>query len=173
MKRKQAITRNMGPTCGFISIEDLNRIRNGLLPRAVSANNGVDVFGGTDYSYMNAQGTRSAAFRKKFPLYGRFDFLSKYNPMRDEWLDNVYHCGYLDEPNSTVGRVAWYWYGYRMVIEFFDTNAIVDFTGPIDKGAILSYCFGQFLVVFGKQYDVKVINEHLLSVSERNGKEND
>ena len=171
MKQKPAITRNMGPTWRYISIEDLNRIRTGDFAGFVSNNNGVDVRGGFDYSYMKAQGTRPATFRKTFPMYGKFDLLGQYDFDRHEWLNDVYYCGILDEPGTNVGRPVWYWFGYRIVIEFFDNNAVVDFTGPIDEDANLAYAFGKFLVVFGKKYEIKVVNDHLLNISERNGQE--
>lgn len=77
MKHKQAITRNMGPTWRYISIEDLNRIRTGDFAGSVSNNNGVDVLGGIDYSYITSQGSKCTMFRNKFPMFRRFDLVGK------------------------------------------------------------------------------------------------
>ena len=174
MKRKQAMAFNAGgPTANFISREDLNRICTGGFARGISLNFGFENSGGYD-SYQNANGCRPKTFRQCFPMYKRSDLWERYDFDRDVWLEDVFYMGLLHENNNlNTGRPVWSWFGYRIVIEYFDDNAIVDFTGPIDKDANLSYAFGKFLVVFAKQFDIKVLNDHLLNISEKNGKEND
>ena len=46
-----------------------------------------------------------------------------------------------------------------------DTNAIIDFTGKLEDGAILAHAMRKFVQLYSKDYNVKIINEHLINVS--------
>lgn len=164
MKRKQAKTHNLGGTYQYMSVEDLNRIQTGCFPNPVSSCFGTEIYGGKDYSYKTSQGTAPATFRKHFNIWN----YALGN--MDELGDDVFELGRLGSDNGSWIRPVYYFFGYRIVVEYFDTNAIVDFTGKIDDGAICEQAMRKFVQIFSKKFDVKIVNEHLINIK---SKEND
>ena len=158
MKRKQAMAHNFGPTINFLSIEDTNRIRTGGYARPITLNYGVSLYGGHDDSYGVINGCREYRTQK---------FRQIFEMLTGDDIDNgkdidIYQRGVLD--NRAFGRPVWSVFGYRVVLEFFDTNALADFTGKIEDGAILDQCRRMLIKHLSGRYQVREINEHLLNI---------
>lgn len=156
MGRKKAMAFNApGGTSGYIDGESANRIQNGGYHRAVTTCSGVNVYGGTDYSYsvhQNGKQFVSRAFRSQFEMLNNRD----------------YEMGYDSDIIPIAIRRAdiavWCFFGVRVRIEFFDENAIVDFVDNIFPDANKQYAIGKFLVKYSKGYDLAILNDHLIDV---------
>lgn len=154
MKRKKAMAFNeRGPTINSLSAESINRIMNRTFPCAVSNNNGVGMRYAEDLTYRPNRGS----FRRCFKL------------LTEEDVENgadfdIFKIGQLWSQQTGKPIDVFCFYGYRITIDIFDENVIVDFTKPIYKDSCLEYSLGKFLVTYSKRYRVKVINEHLVSV---------
>lgn len=161
MKRKKAMAFNApGGTFNYIGASCQNLVRNGCYMLPVSSNIGCDIYCGTDYSYTQFGGVPSRIFRKKFNIMD-FDFVDKF-----DLYDCLISLGRLE---SGIGRVPLYvfWFnGWRIVVEFFDKNAVVDFTNQIDNEQSRDDVMNYFVKKFGSHYKVTIINEHLINVSE-------
>lgn len=155
MKRKQALAYNAtGPTCNYIGTENLNRIMNRCFPGGVSAYNGREVFGGTDYTYKPNRGS----FRKLFSLWDEM--------MNTDLGDDCYRIGSLYE-NLNKKIEVYCFYGYKITVDYFDENAVIDFVEPVFKDSILEYAFGKFLVAFSYRYQIEIVNNHLLNMFQK------
>lgn len=159
MKRKQATIYNLGGTYQFVSMEDLNRLQTGGFCNPVSNGCSHDVYGAKDYSYKTRQGTAPASFRYRFKVWD-WDMIGN-----DEMGDEVFSLGHLQSEGGAWVRPVYYFFGYRIVVEYFDTNAIIDFTGKLEDGAILAHAMRKFVQLYSKDYNVEIINEHLINVS--------
>ena len=153
MKRRKTMAFNAaGPTCNYIGLENINKIMNRCFPDGVSAYNGAEVFGGTDYTYKPNRGS----MRKRFKMLTEKDYERGYD-------NDVYKIS--SQYDILEKRIdTWVFYGWVIAIEFFDENAVVDFLRPAFKDANRSYSFGKFLVRYSRRYDVSVLNEHLINV---------
>lgn len=156
MKRKQAMTFNPGGTRSFLSAEDINRLQTGQFASSVRPNNGVNVYGATDLSYQCYGNSFARSFRKQFGILS-----DKIN----NWDCAIQPLGKLYETPNSPSREVWYFYGWRIVVEFFDVNAIVDFTNAIDEDADLLNCQAQFLAMYSGDFAVKLLNDHLINVT--------
>lgn len=159
MKRKKAISFNApGGTKNYIGVGCRNLIDNGCYPAPVSCNNGVGVIGGYDYSYTVFGGVPSRAYRKNFdPL--------DYHILEDNDLwDSIFLIGRCFYDGCTM-RVAIFFFGWRIVIEYFDVNAIVDFTNEIEPGMSLDKAIERFIKIYSCYFSVKILNEHLLNIT--------
>lgn len=158
MKRKQAIAFNeRGGAIDWIGAAARNMIQNGGYMPGFSATIGVDILGGKDYSYRTYKGYARKTFREKFDLMD-FDFVRKY-----ELWDDVRFLGFLQEKKS-IPRPVFSFFGWRIVVEFFDENAIIDFTTCLDEKTALDVAKQRFLAIYSTNFDVKIINENLINV---------
>jgi len=158
MKRKKAMAFNApGGTIEYIGASAQNLIQNGGYPAGISCNCGVDVFGGTDYSYSQFGGVPSKAFRKVFnPL--------DYQIIPEDLWDCIFKIGGLDRGCGVIQRPVLWFMGWRVVIEYFDVNAVVDFTGKIDDDApTCDEAMRHFCDVYSG-FDTRVVNEHLINI---------
>lgn len=145
------------PTRQFLSVEDLNRIDMGGYAKAVSLYSGVDAFGGQDMSYQTSEGYRSKKFRGQFDLWHlAFDI--------PELADNFCKLGNLDAPRNSFPRKVYYFYGCRIVVEYFDENAIVDFTNTMEEDASIQGAIESFRRVLDGRFKVTQLNEYLVNV---------
>lgn len=106
-KRRKAVTYNTGPTINYLGVEQLNQLRNGLVingPRmAVARNDGI----GFDGMYHPG--------RSKRKLFVKFLY---------RWM---YDTGDIVIVNRHIGeKLVLYYMDYRVVVEFFDTNMLLD-----------------------------------------------
>ena len=160
MKRKQAKTHNPRGTYQFLTAEDLNAIRTGGFARPVSLNNGVDIYCATDYSYQRFGNSFSRRFRKDFQVF-TWDMISD-----DELSNEIFKIGSLDaNGRGSVSRPVYYFFGARIVVEYFDENAIIDFTNMLDDDRDMEYSYNRFVSLFSGRFNVQQINEHLINVS--------
>ena len=157
MKRRKAIAFNAGgPTINYLSNEAINRVMNGAYPAPVSTYNGSGkVFGGTDYTYKPNRGS----FRKQFDLWNEMLRI-------DDLSDNCYKIGSLLD-NLGKKIEVYSFFGYRITVDVFDENAVIDFSKPIENDSVLEYAIGKFLVHFGKRFKIQIVNEHLLNMFQR------
>lgn len=161
MKRKQAMAFNApGGTREYISASARNRIDTGCYPAPVSCNCGVNVFRGTDYSYKQFGGSPSRIFRQKFNL-SDWGFIDRF-----DLYDDLIPLGRLDIGNGIVGRTVFWFMGWRIVVEYFDTNAIVDFTNRIDGDMEKAEAMEHFVKRFSTQYSVSVLTENIINITE-------
>ena len=152
MGRKKAMAFNAaGPTANYLSVESLNRIMNRQFPAGVSLNFGEGVKNGIDFTYKPNRGS----FRKLFSLWDE--------ALRADFDMDCYRMGYMREQTNKLIE-CFVFYGYKITVDYFDENAIIDFVSPVYKDAVLEYSFGQFLVLFSRRFKIKVINEHLLNM---------
>ncbi len=157
MKRKKAMAFNApGGTREYIGATAQNLINNRMFPEPVSCNCGVDVYGGTDYSY-SVSGIPSGAYRKTFdPLDWEF--------IRDnDLLNDVFKIGKFFVDGCTK-RIALFFFGWRIVIEYFDVNAVVDFTNEIEPGMPLNTAVEKFCKIYSRKYECRILNEHLVNI---------
>lgn len=148
-----------GPTWQYLSAESLAGIRNGDGAKPVTNNPGASVKGGYDYSYATYTGSRSIAFRSKFKLWewGRW-------PVDSPYYDNIFLMGRFDD-GAKQARHVYYFFGARCVVEYFDVNALVDFTGVIDKGADVQAAMRRFVECYSEcGFHVTQYNDHLINV---------
>lgn len=142
MKRKQAMACNApGPTCNYLSMAQANAMQNGGYP--AQAIESFEVFKGIDYSFVRNRGS----------------IRSKILP-RIRWNPDVecFRLGVYD-----LSRAAYYFYGFRVVIEFFDENAILDWTGPLDEGASLEFAVKKWVRLF-PELKCEMLNDFLMDV---------
>lgn len=149
-----------GGTKNYIGIGGRNLIDNGCYLNPISLNIGCNVFGGTDYSYASSCGYKSKVFRQKFDLCD-FGFISKY----DLWND-MFLLGKLDNGIGLVPRYVFWFLGWRIVVEYFDTNALVDFTNQIDNDFNLLDVMERFVKRFSNDYAVSIMTENIINVTE-------
>ncbi len=146
MKRKQAFAFNApGATCNYLSLSQSASIRNGGY--ACNPIEQYEVRQAIDYTFMRNRGS----IRKKLKP------LMEYNPDID-----CFKLGALDY-HTTKSRFVYFFYGYRIVVEFFDENAIVDFTGPLEEGAEREPARDKFLQIF-RDFKCSKIGEFLIDI---------
>lgn len=152
------MTPNIGATRNYLSGEELNRIQNGGYLSPISLNCGVDIYGGKDYSYTQFGGSFNRSFRKVFQIldYALFDAL-------DIW-DDIFKIGELDRGRGGATRPVFFFYGVRVVVEYFDRNAILDFVSKIDESASIPHALEKCVDIYGRKYAVKILNEHLINI---------
>lgn len=159
MKRKKAMAFNApGGTKNYIGVGGRNLIDNGCYLNPISLNMGCNVLGGTDYSYTAFGGFPSRVFRQKFAIFDDV-FISKY----DLW-DDMFMIGKLE-----IGRCSRYvfWFlGWRIVVEYFDTNALVDFTNQIDSDFGLLEVMNRFVKMFSNDFAVSIMTENIINVTD-------
>lgn len=159
MKRRKTMAYNApGGTILYVGASAQNMVQNrGFLP-GVSLNTGYDIYGGKDYSYKTAQGTSPRAFRKCFEVVENGGFSGS------DYEDEVFKIGELGEGCGIVRRPVYYFFGWRIVVEYFDVNAVVDFMEKMDEWAApAEYVMKRFQSIFSG-FEVKIINEHLINV---------
>lgn len=149
-----------GGTKNYIGIGGRNLIDNGCYLNPISLNIGCDILGGTDYSYTQFGGSPSRVFRQKFAIYD-YGFISKY----DLW-DDMFILGKLDNGVGLVPRYVFWFLGWRIVVEYFDTNALVDFTNQIDNDFNLLDVMERFVKRFSNDYAVSIMTENIINVTE-------
>ena len=139
-----------GGTRNYIGIGGRNLIDNGCYLNPISLNIGCDQFGGSP----------SRVFRQKFAIYD-YGFISKY----DLW-DDMFILGKLDNGVGLVPRYVFWFLGWRIVVEYFDTNALVDFTNQIDNDFNLLDAMECFVKRFSKDFAVSIMTENIINVTE-------
>ncbi len=135
-------------------------IENGYYLTPISLNIGCDVKCGIDYSYTQFGGSPSRTFRQKFNLQD-YGFISKY----DLW-DDMFLLGKLDNGVGRVPRYVFWFLGWRIIVEFFDTNALVDFTNQIDNDFDLIEAMKRFVKRFSNDFAVSIMTENIINVTE-------
>lgn len=163
MKRKKAMAFNApGGTRQYIGAGAQNMIDNGYYMNPVTCNLGVDVIGGTDYSYTQWAGSPSRIFRKKFNL-SDWGFIDRF-----DLYDDLIPLGRLDTGVGRVPRYVYWYLGWRIVVEYFDTNAIVDFTNRIDDDMEKAEAMECFVKRFSTHYSVSVLTENIINITDKN-----
>lgn len=152
MKRRRAMAFNApGATCNFLSLEQANALQNGMFPgNQIST---FEVFGATDYTYKPNRGSFRTTWKAQ-EGDGRFGM-----------NDDFFRLGQYDmQQGGRFLKFAYYFFGYRITMDFYDENAIVDFCWPIDEGVALDDVFKRFLDTYSGRYVCKPIGNHLIDI---------
>ena len=149
-----------GGTINYICLGDRNLIDNGCYPNPISLNTGCNVLGGTDYSYTTFGSVPSRVFRQKFAIFD-YGFISKY----DLW-DDMFMLGKLDNGIGRCPRYVFWFLGWRIVVEYFDTNALVDFTNQIDNDFDLLEAMNRFVKRFSNDFAVHIMTENIINITD-------
>lgn len=156
MKRKKAMAFNApGGTKNYIGVGCRNLIDNGCYPAPVTCNIGTNVYCANNGSYQVFGNGFARNFRLKFQIINR-------ETMDDELMDELFFIGNLGSGN--VPRKVYYFYGWRIIVEWFDTNAIIDFSKCLDETYSLEYAIKNFIRVYGREFSVERLNNFLLNV---------
>lgn len=151
MKRKQAFAFNAaGPTCNYISMQGRNALQNGGYPMPISPNNGINVYSGIDYTYRQIE-----SFRKKF-LGVYWDFISGGDNSDD--IFKFHPHGY----EST--EQLWFMFGWRVIIEFFDVNAMLYLDREFDEGTPIDCAAAGIAKVLSPFFRVQRLSNQLINI---------
>lgn len=148
-----------GGTREYIGASAQNLIDNGCYPNPVTCSFGVDVIGGTDYSYTQWGGSPSRIFRQKFNL-SAWEFIDRF-----DLYDDLIPLGRLDTGVGRVPRYVYWYLGWRIVVEYFDTNALVDFMNQIDNDFDLIEAMKRFVKRFSNDFAVSIMTENIINVT--------
>ena len=150
IKRRQAFAYNApGATSEYIGIGGRNMIQNGGYLPPVSQNNNYIVGQGVDYTYVPKD-----SFRNHF--YRWYEDVIAFGDKSDDMFR-------IQRPWQPLFQV-WYMFGFRVYIEFFDVNAIIDFVNPADDDVPIEQSIRKALAVLRTGFKAERLSNNLINI---------